>query len=131
MYKSIFPFNYIDNHEIHSTIQGKKIKFTKFSKIKNPNEHILTEHLNDMMSQKEFDNPSAYYDYTKLNENFDQNIYNGSNILHMNINSLFYRFDDIHTLLSQLYVKFDIIGITETLSKTHGLRTTNINLQGY
>ena len=28
-------------------------------------------------------------------------------------------------------VKFDIIGITETRLKTHVLRTTNINLQGY
>ena len=43
--KSIFPFNDIDNNELHSTMQGKKIKFTTFSKKTNPNEHILTEHL--------------------------------------------------------------------------------------
>ena len=34
-------------------------------------------------------------------------------------------------MLSQLSVKFDIISITETRLKTHALRTTNINLQGY
>ena len=44
--KSIFPFNDIDNNELHSIIQGKKIKSTTFSKKTNPNEHILTETLN-------------------------------------------------------------------------------------
>ena len=69
--KSIFPFNDIDNNKLHSTIQGKKIKFTIFSKKTNSNEHTLTERLNDMMNQKKFDNPSSYYDYEKFNENFD------------------------------------------------------------
>ena len=49
----------------------------------------------------------------------------------MNINSLFYHFDGFHTLLSQLSVKFDIIGITKTCLKTYALTTSNINLQGY
>ena len=31
--KSIFSFSDIDNKELYSTIQGKKIKFTTFSKI--------------------------------------------------------------------------------------------------
>ena len=47
-------------------LQGKKIKFTKFSKKTNSNKHILTEHLNNMTNQKEFDNPSAYYDYNPI-----------------------------------------------------------------
>ena len=49
----------------------------------------------------------------------------------MNINSLSQHFDDFHTLLSQLYVRFDIIGITEKCLKTHTLATRNISLQGY
>ena len=53
-----------------------------------------------MMNQKEFDNPSAYYDHKKFNEKFYQNIYNGTYTLHMNINYLSYLFDDFHTLLS-------------------------------
>ena len=100
--KSIFLFSDIDNNELHSTIQGKKRKFTTFSILTNPNEHILTERLNDMIDQEEFDNPSAYYDYKRSKENFEQNIYNGTNILRMNINFLSYHFHDFHTLLSQL-----------------------------
>ena len=30
--KSIFPLNEIENKKLHSTIQGKKMKFTTFSK---------------------------------------------------------------------------------------------------
>ena len=82
-------------------------------------------------NQEEFDNPAAYYEYKKFNKNFDQNIYNGTNILHMNINSLSYKIDDFHTLLSQLSVKFGIIDTAKTRLKIHALRTTNINLQGY
>ena len=83
-----------------------------------------------MMNQKEFDSPSVYYDYEKFNEDFGQNICNGTNILHINIDSVSYHFDDFHTLLLQLFVNFDIIGIKEARLRTHALRTTNINLQG-
>ena len=33
-------------------IESTEMKFTTFSKKTNSNEHILTEHLNDMMNQK-------------------------------------------------------------------------------
>ena len=49
----------------------------------------------------------------------------------MNINSLYFHFDDFQTFLSQIFVKFAIIGITETRLKTHVLRTGNTYLQGY
>ena len=48
--KSIFPLNEIENKKLHSTTQGKKMKFTTFSKKTNSNKHILTEHLNDMLN---------------------------------------------------------------------------------
>ena len=68
--KSIFLFIEIENNELYFTIKGKVIKFTTFSKLTNLNEHIFTEHLNDMMNQKKIDNLLAYHDYKRLNENF-------------------------------------------------------------
>lgn len=65
--------------------------------------NILTEWLNDMMDQEKLDNPSVYYDYKRLKEKFDQNICNGTNILHININCLSYHFHEFHRLLSQLF----------------------------
>ena len=49
----------------------------------------------------------------------------------MNISSLSYNFERFHTLLSELGINFDIIGITETKLKRDILRTTNIDLKGY
>ena len=83
-----------------------------------------------MMNQDEFENHENY-DYKKFNKNTDQNIHNDTNVLHMNINSHSCFFCDFHTLLSQLSVKFDIIGLTETHLKTHAVRTSNINLRGF
>ena len=83
------------------------------------------------MDSEDLENPSEYYNCEKFNESFDQNTFNGTNFLHMNINSLSYHLNDLHTLLSQLSIQFDIIGITETRLKTQFLRTSNIDLQGY
>ena len=128
IYKIYFSFQWHWQQGTLFHYTGQKIKI--YDIFKNSNKHILTERLNDMMNQKEFDSPSVYYDYEKFNEDFGQNIYNGTNILHINIDSVSYHFDDFHTLLSQLFVNFDIIGIKEARLKTHALRTTNINLQG-
>ena len=49
----------------------------------------------------------------------------------MNISSLCRNFDDLHTLLSEINLKFDIIGITETRLKKNSIRNINIDLKGY
>ena len=49
----------------------------------------------------------------------------------MNISSLSHNFDQLHTLLSQINISFDVIGITETQLKKQTIRTTNIDINGY
>ena len=49
----------------------------------------------------------------------------------MNISSLRHIFDDLHTLLARMNVKFNIIGITESRYKKNTIRNININLNGY
>ena len=49
----------------------------------------------------------------------------------MNISSLCRNLDDLHTLLSEINVKFDIIGITETRLKKNSIRNINIDLKEY
>ena len=51
--QSIPSFNGISSNELYYNIQGNKIKFKIFSKKTNPNQHILTESLNEMMSQED------------------------------------------------------------------------------
>ena len=48
------------------------------------------------------------------NETFDPSVFNGLNLLHFNISSLSYNVDQLHTLLSNLKINFDILGITES-----------------
>ena len=49
----------------------------------------------------------------------------------MNISSLCHNFDELHTLLARIKVKFNIIGITGTRLKKHTVRNINRNLNGY
>ena len=49
----------------------------------------------------------------------------------MNISSSSYNFDQLHTLLSEINISFDVIEITETRLKKQTLRTTNIDINGY
>ena len=52
-------------------------------------------------------------------------------ILHCNIRSLSANFDNLLTMLSQLYFPFSIIGLTETKLKTDHDASLNIDLVGY
>ena len=49
----------------------------------------------------------------------------------MNISSLSYNFDQLHTLVSEINISFDVIGITETRLKKQALRATNIDINEY
>ena len=49
----------------------------------------------------------------------------------MKIPSLSYNFDQLHSLLSEINVSFDVTGITETRLKKQTLRITNIDINGY
>ena len=50
--KDILPFSELNQEDFHSTIQGKKIKFHTFSKIKrNPNESILLDKLSEALNE--------------------------------------------------------------------------------
>ena len=49
----------------------------------------------------------------------------------MNISSVTYNFDQLHTLLSEININFDFIGVTESQLKKGRTRTTNIDIKGY
>ena len=49
----------------------------------------------------------------------------------MNISSLSYNFDQLHTPRSEINISFDVIGITDTRLKKQTPRTTNIDINGY
>ena len=49
----------------------------------------------------------------------------------MNTLSLTYNFDQLHTLISEININFDLIGVTESRLKKGRTRTINIDIKGY
>ena len=117
-FKEIFPFSSLNKVEFFSTTQGQKLKFLTKTKKPLTNEEKLINVLNDAMNSSDLPNPSAYYSIDKFNESFKSNSFNGTNLLQFNISSLRYNYEQLHTLLADIDINFDIIGITETRLKT-------------
>ena len=120
--KETYPFSSLNDSEFHKTIQGKKIKFLTVAKKRSRNENTLLNKLSDAINDENIDNASSYFDESDFNKNFPKNLFDGS---------LCRNFDDLHTLLSEINLKFDIIGITETRLKKNSIRNINIDLKGY
>ena len=128
--KTLFPFSELNEEELCSTIQGKKIKFVAVSKRRSENEHILVYRINDVFNETNKEDLSAYFNINDFNSTLDSKEFNNTNFLHLNIASLSYNFDEFYTLLSQLNIKFDI-GISASQLKKISSRNNNINLDGY
>ena len=52
-------------------------------------------------------------------------------LFHMNLRSLTAHFDELHTLLGNLKIPFDFIGITETKQYKDNGFLTNVTIQNY
>ena len=128
----MYPFSSLNDSEFHKAIKGKKIKFLIVAKKRSRNENTLLNKLSDAINDENIDNSSSYFDESDFNKNFPKNLFDGTNFFpHEYISSLCRNFDDLHTLLSEINLKFDIIGITETRLKKNSIRNINIDLKGY
>ena len=76
-------------------------------------------------------NPSPYYSIDKFNKCFKSNLFNGTNLLHLNISSLPYNYEQLHTLLAEIDINFEIIGITETRLRTGQKALNNTDIEKY
>ena len=129
--KKLYPFLVPNDNDFHSTIQGKTIKFKAFTRKRSSIENVIIDKLNDAVSESDLENSSQYFEVDDFNKAFNSSNHKGTNFFHMNISSLSYNFDQLHTLLSEINISFDLIGITETRLKKQTLRTTNIDINGY
>ena len=127
--KEIFPFSSLNGVEFFSTTQGKKLKFLAKTKKQLTNEEKLINKLNDAMNTSDLTNPSSYYSTDKFNKSFKSNSFNGTNLRHLNISSLRYNYEQLHTLLDDIDINFDIIDITETRLRTGQKSLNNIDIE--
>ena len=62
---------------------------------------------------------------------FKSNSFNGTNLLHLNISSLPYNYKQLYTLLADIDINFDIIGITEIKMRTGQKALNNTDIEKY
>ena len=124
--KKLYPFSALNDNDFHSTIQGKTIKFIVFTRKRNSAENVIIDKLNDAVSESDLENSSQYFEVDDFKKAFNSINHKGTNFFHMNIYSLLYNFDQLHTFLSEINISFDVIGIAETRLKKQ--RTTNIDI---
>ena len=129
--KKFIPFSTLNENEFHSTIQGKKIKFKTLSRKRSALESTLVDKLNDAINESNPENSSQYFLKDDFNKTFNAVDCKGTNFFHMNVSSLTYNFDQLHTLLSEININFDFIGITDSRLKKDTTRATNIDIKGY
>ena len=129
--KKFIPFSTLSENEFHSTIQGKKIKFKTLSRKRSTLESTLIDKLSDAINESNPENSSQYFLKGDFNKTFNTVDCKGTNFFHMNISSLTYNFDQLHILLSEININFDLIGVTESRLKKGGTRPTNIDIKGY
>ena len=112
-------------------LKGKKLKFLTKTKKRLTNEEKLINQLIDFMNSSDLPNPSTYYSIDKFNESFKSNSLDGTNLLHLNISSLPYNYEQLHTLLPDININCGIIGITETRLRTGQKALNNIDIEKY
>ena len=129
--KTFIPFSILNENEFHSAIQGKKIEFNILFRKRSTLESTVVDKLNDAIHESNLENSSQYFLKDDLNKTFNTIDCKGTNFFHMNISSLTYNIDQLHTLLSEININFDLIGITKSRLKKDTTRTTNIDIKGY
>ena len=100
--KKLYPFLVPNDNDFHSTIQGKTIKFKAFTRKRSSIENVITDKLNDAVSESDLENSSQYFEVDDFNKAFNSSNHKGTNFFHVNISSLSYNFDHLHTLLSKI-----------------------------
>ena len=124
--KDIAPFSNLTDIELEKLINGK----TLIPKKLNENHESFFDQVNCIAENDDVTDYKYYYikkfKRLKLHENNET-----FSLLHMNISSLPYHFDNFQQLLLNLKIDFDIIGITESRIKSKKAPASSIDLIKY
>ncbi len=131
-YESIFPFGSIENepllnlfeHDIPSLIDTlPSFDITShLTNLPNLQDYDIDEHLPSNID-------SSYHTIQELSSSDAS--HNDLSFLHMNIRSLSCHFDELHSLLVNLKIGFDVVAVSETWDSFDRPLSTNVNIDGY
>ena len=124
--KNEVPFNTLTNHELEKVYNGKHIL-----SITSKNTQSFTKNANNFL-QGETNNiiHCLYCDIADSNKMVTTYVKSFS-LLHLNVSSLPYHFEEFDELLNSLHIKFNVIRITESRLKLNVQPLVNINLKNY
>ena len=131
--KEFLPFSNLDqkNLILKEKEKGKKLKFTNVAEKRISNKTKLLDQIN-LIARCEDNNITKYFQSDELSDllqSCNEKEYLKSS--HLNISSLPYHCSELHSLLSDCRINFDIIGITESRLKRNQKALENIDLPNY
>ena len=128
----MFPFGAVDNEVLSNLFD---IDIPSF--VDSVPSFEVTSQLTNLPSLQDYDVDEHLSSAINSNYHTIQNLSNSNishkdfSLLHMNIRSLSCHFDDLHSLLVNLNVKFDVVGVSETWDSIKNPVSTNVNISGY
>ena len=130
--KEFLPFFNLDDKNLILTVKGKKMKFTNVAEKRVSNKTKVLDRIN-LRTRCEDNNITKYFQSDEL-RNLPQPSCIEKEYLkafHLNISSLPYHCSELHSLLSNCRINFDIIGITESRLKRNQKALQNIDIPNY
>ena len=128
----MFPFGAVDNEVLSNLFD---IDIPSF--VDSVPSFEVTSQLTNLPSLQDYDVDEHLSSAINSNYHTIQDLSNSNisrkdfSLLHMNIRSLSCHFDDLHSLLVNLNVKFDVVGVSETWDSIKNPVSTNVNISGY
>ena len=126
--KKELPFTTQTDFQLENIYKGKHIVPFKSSDLENFTDQINMR-IRDPTDSNFFEQDSLYYDLKEFNNL--NNKFNQFSLLHLNISSLQYHFEELNDLLETSNTKFSVIGITESRLKKGTKPISNIDLPNY
>ena len=124
--KNEVPFNTLTDHELEKVCNGKHI-----IPITSKTTQSFTRNTNNFLKDETSCNIHClYHDIADFNKMVATPV-NNLSLLHLNISSLPYHFEEFDEFLNSLHIKFNVIGITESWLKLNVQPLVNINLKNY
>ena len=127
--KEIFPFSKPNEEILILTLKGKTIKFVNVAQKRILEKTQFLQQINLGAESEQNVNITSYFNPNELKELPDKE--NFLKVFHLNISSLPYHCSELHSLLSECNIDFNVIGITESRIKRNQKALSNIEIPNY
>ena len=127
--KELIPFSKLNGENLILTQKDKKIKFVNVAQKQILEKTQFLQQVNLGAESEQNFNITRYFNPNELKVPPDKD--NFLKVFHLNISSLSYHCSELHSLLSECHIDFDVIGITVCQIKRNQKALSNIEIPNY